>query len=830
MGAPAMDPQPASRVAAEAADHAVQLNIGGNNYGPVEVGLRAPKQVRQLPFAAPDFSGRRAQIGTIHQWLDIGSRPTVINVAGLAGAGKSALAIYLAHQVSDRFPDCQLYFDFRSTDQPILVEDLLGGVLVQLGVQPAEVPSGLLLRSAYYRSALAGRRSVIVIDNASSAVQVEPLLPGVSEAVVFITSWTPISELPGVRILPLQPLPDDEAMVMLAAVAMREITEADQAEVRQINRCAANLPLALRIAGAMLKARPHWTWRDLARRLGGPGSDRLRKLAAGELSVQASFELAYRELPPAVARGYRLLGLAPSSLMNPDLVRALVADDADLAEEILDQLIGYAFLQPETDTAVRMHDLLWLRARQLAAAEEQPDRQRAAQERMTIWSLNRLDTDYLPQFEFELNLLPALARRTSLRDLRPADLYVDTPLDTPLLPAEPTSGASKLAEVFPARRRLMLVAPGGTGKTTMVNHLCHGAAQRRLRDQQGPLPIMVLLRDWRASDDEGGVPALIRRSLTHRCGIELTPDALDVALRSGQVFLVLDGLDEVVDRARRETVASVRRFAGENPQVPMLVTTRPYAALHDDLPGFDQVGIRQWDRDLAAIYLAKFGKTGMKGFPRYDNPAVMSPLGLQMALSMSDSDHLAAGSFTGLMQEIVEQMVYSREYSRGTLEPTASDLREALERIAYHMQSSSDDRVVISGDVIGDLARRVVHDLHGAGHRRRTELLVHALTSRVIVLREVEREWFAFTHTAFREHLAASHLARMSADAFIDVVREHLADASWVAVFAVAIELVRRHGVSVDEIIVRARERRDSRVADAIEAWRVTGVGDQSLR
>ncbi|WFE26977.1 NACHT domain-containing protein [Solwaraspora sp. WMMD791] len=771
--------------------------------------------MRQLPFAAPDFSGRTAQIATVNQWLDIGTRPTVVNVAGLPGSGKSALAIHLAHQVSDRFPDCQLYFDFRSTDQPIRVEDLLSGVLVQLGVQPAEVPSGLLLRSAYYRSALADRRSVIVIDNASSAAQVEPLLPGDSDAVVLITSWMPLAELPGVRLLPLRRLPDDEATAMLAAVAMREITEADQVEVRRINGCAGNLPLALRIAGAMLKARPHWTWGDLARRLGDPGPGRLRRLTAGELSVQASIDLAYRELPPAVARGYRLLGLAPSALMNPDLVRALVADDADLADEILDQLIGYAFLQPETDTAVRMHDLLWLRARQLAAAEDQRDSQRAAQERMVDWSLNRLNTDYLPQLQFELNLLPALARRTSLRHLRPADLYVDTPL----LHAEPASGVSRLADVFPARRRLMLVAPGGTGKTTMVNHLCHGAAQRRLSDQQGPLPIMVLLRDWRTGDDDG-VSALIRRSLTHRYGIELTPDTLDVALRSGQVFVVLDGLDEVVDRARRETVASVRRFAAENPQVPMLVTTRPYATLHEDLPGFDRVGIRPWDRDLAASYLASFGRTGIEGFPRSDNPAVLSPLGLQMALSMSDTDQLAAEGFTGLMEEIVNQMVYLREYSRGTLEPSAGDLREALERVAYRMQSSSDDRIVISGDEIGDLARRVVHDLHGAGHGRRTELLAHALTSRVVVLRDVGRGWFAFTHTAFREHLAASHLARMSGDAFIDVVKERLADASWMAVFSVAVELIRRRRNSVDEIIVRARERGDSHVADAIEAWR----------
>jgi hypothetical protein len=124
--------------------------------------------------------------------------PRLVNIFSIPGSGKSALVIHVGQALSAEYPDCQIYFNLRSSDQqPVSVDSLLGNKLVELGLPMAEMPSGLELRSAAYRSRLAAKRSIIVVDNAASAAQVEPLLPGFAVAAVIVTSWALIPQLAG---------------------------------------------------------------------------------------------------------------------------------------------------------------------------------------------------------------------------------------------------------------------------------------------------------------------------------------------------------------------------------------------------------------------------------------------------------------------------------------------------------------------------------------------------------------------------------------------------------------------------------------------------------
>jgi hypothetical protein len=825
-------------VDANASDHARQVNIGGDNFGPVYMpgNTMARQLVRQLPFAAPDFSGRDGETELVAAWLAAGPAPRIVNIYGIPGAGKSALAIYLGHRLSDLYPDCQLHFNLRSSDQqPVSTEDLLGGVLMQLGVPAAEIPTGLDLRSSTYRSALAAMRSIVVVDNASTAAQVEPLLPGSAEAAVLITSWAPIPELPGIRTLPLRPLHDDEAVSMLLAVARRECAEAEMPTIRRIAQLAGNLPLALRIAGGLLKARPHWSWRDLAQRLDDRGeAARLDALTSGALAVSTSFDLAYRELDPLTACGYRLLGLAPSAEMSGELAQILVSADPDLAGTIFDDLVTRELLQPTTASTLRMHDLLWQRARKLVNTVEDPAVREAAADRMIAWSLNLLDTQYLPQLRLTLNTVLAMPDTVS-GSLPLSEVYVDSPV----VDDNRTGSPASLADTFPAHQRLVLVGPGGAGKTTMANYLCDAAARRRVEDRSSPVPIVLLIRDLHQDDEHAGLEHLVTRTLRYRYGMDLTPDALRVALRQGLVFVVVDGLDEIIDPTLRPAVvASIVRFSEIHPRVPMLVTTRPFSTMRTELPGFAFATIAPWTQDLAIRYLSNLAATGR--FHVYRDrlrrllewcPALWhagflnTPLGLQMLLSTYRGGDYLPDSFTKLMESIVENILFRRETIRGTLPLPPQEIQSILELTAFSMQSSPHNRVVITASSIASIVDQIVGNF---GMRRRAgDGLVRSLANRIGVLCETGatkggESLFAFTHTAFREYFASSHLATMSPAEMAYSMETHFSDASWEAVFIAALELAqrRRGQLFPDEVVEAAATQGNQALTNAVSSWR----------
>lgn len=154
------------------------------------------------------------------------------------------------------------------------------------------------------------------------------------------------------------------------------------------------------------------------------------------------------------------------------------------------------------------------------------------------------------------------------------------------------------------QQRLVLIAPGGTGKTALASHLCDEAGRQRVEDLSRPLPLLALVRDIQPGDQGHGLESIIIRQLRHRYDIDLPPEALQAALRDGEVFLVLDGLDEILEPSmRRDVLAAINQFSAAHPNVAVLITTRPYPAIQSDLPGFKSAYIVPWNKEEAKRYL-----------------------------------------------------------------------------------------------------------------------------------------------------------------------------------------------------------------------------------
>jgi tetratricopeptide (TPR) repeat protein len=351
----------------------------------------------QLPPDVPEFTGRsvevarlRGQLGSTNGLHGGRGRAVAISaIAGKPGIGKSALAIHLAHEVAPAFPDGQLYANLRGAErQGLDPAVVLGQFLHALRLPDEDIPTELDEQVARYRTLLASRRMLVVLDNAADATQVRPLLPGSATCAVLITSRNPLTALEGANPLSLEFLDRQAAVELLDKLTGRARVAAEPQAADAIAGYCGDLPLALRIAGARLAARPAWPLAALAERLADERR-RLTELRAGDLEVRASFELAYTGLAPDDARTFRLLGLLDGPDYTAEVVATLAGGLPDDAEEILERLADAQLLETPQARRYQLHDLLRLFARERLAAEE-PERQRtAALERALGWYLER---------------------------------------------------------------------------------------------------------------------------------------------------------------------------------------------------------------------------------------------------------------------------------------------------------------------------------------------------------------------------------------------------------------------------------------------------------
>jgi len=362
----------------------------------------APGVPAQLPADVPNFVGREAEL----TWLDelfheestspaaagplaAGPPAVVISaLSGTAGVGKTALAIRFGHRVRSRFPDGQLYVNLRGydPDQPMTANDALARFLRVLGVPEAEIPPEEDERSARYRSELADRRVLIVLDNASSVEQVRPLLPGAGTCAVVVTSRDSLAGLiatHGARRVQLDLLTQDEAVALLRTL-IGPRADADPDAVATLAQQCVRLPLALRVAAELAVSRPTTGLAELVAEL----ADHRRRLdlldAGGDLraAVATVFSWSVRHLSAETARVFRLLGLYPGSGIDAYGAAALAAGSLPEARRALDTLARAHLVHHADAGRYGMHDLLCTYAADLSATCDGNEEREAALERL----------------------------------------------------------------------------------------------------------------------------------------------------------------------------------------------------------------------------------------------------------------------------------------------------------------------------------------------------------------------------------------------------------------------------------------------------------------
>ncbi|MDG4825097.1 BTAD domain-containing putative transcriptional regulator [Asanoa sp. WMMD1127] len=347
------------------------------------VGARRPAPLpsvpRQLPPDIRGFTGRQRELSKLDELaatVDTTSGPVVVVITGTAGVGKSTLATHWAHRVADDFPDGQFFVDLRGYHpaQALTPAQALARFLHTLGVRGDDVPADVEERAALYRSLMDGRRALVLIDNANSAAQLRPLLPGAVGCLVLVTSRDQLVSVvasDGACPVPLDLLSVGDAGRLLAERLGRERLAAEPEAVRHMIAASARLPLALAIVAARAAVRPDAPLGKIAARL-RDGLDAF-DTASPATDVRAVFSWSYRELDPAAARLFRLLGLHP----GPDLPTAAAASLGGLspgaAKRVLGELVRAHLVVEHEPGRFSLHDLLRAYAAELAHAAEPED-------------------------------------------------------------------------------------------------------------------------------------------------------------------------------------------------------------------------------------------------------------------------------------------------------------------------------------------------------------------------------------------------------------------------------------------------------------------------
>ncbi|MGH3670214.1 MAG: BTAD domain-containing putative transcriptional regulator, partial [Pseudonocardiaceae bacterium] len=336
----------------------------------------------QLPADITDFTGRQTQLTAVQHLAAATDPPAAVLVAitGKAGAGKTTLAVHAAHRLREQYPDGQLFVSLRGAQShPLTPADVLARFLRSLGVDRTAIPEDAEERAALYRSRLADRRLLILLDDAACEAQLRPLLPGAPGCAVLVTSRTRLAGLNGARLVELDVLDADHAVELLARVVGPQRVAAEPGAAREIVRLCGFLPLAVRIAGARLGARPHWPLARLESDLTGE-QHRLDHLRLGDLDVRASLAHTYDNLDVLARRAFRLLGMLEIRDFAPWVTAALLDIPQLQAEDLMDTLVDMHLLEAaERDTCghlrYRFHGLLRAYAREvLAAQESEPER------------------------------------------------------------------------------------------------------------------------------------------------------------------------------------------------------------------------------------------------------------------------------------------------------------------------------------------------------------------------------------------------------------------------------------------------------------------------
>lgn len=361
------------------------------------MGVGAFRQPRQLPREITHFTGREAELRKLDASLSR-ERPSAVVISAIAGApgiGKTSLALHWAHRRQDRFPDGQLYVNLRGYDSGprLSANHALESFLQALGLPHQQIPEDIDAKAGIYRSMLAGRRILVLLDNAATPDQIRPLLPNEPACLVLVTSRSRLSGLvarDGAHRISLDVLAPDEATTLLRDI-IRDRADREEDAIAELARRCDYLPLALRIAAERVASRPHLTIAALVHELAAE-HHRLDVLATDDddeaTTIRTVFSWSYHALSKKTAEVFRLLGLQPGPSISLEAAAALTGATVAQTQSHLEKLVSIHLLTETSHGRYQFHDLLRAYAAERVMADESSELRDEATQRLYEWYLH----------------------------------------------------------------------------------------------------------------------------------------------------------------------------------------------------------------------------------------------------------------------------------------------------------------------------------------------------------------------------------------------------------------------------------------------------------
>jgi tetratricopeptide (TPR) repeat protein/transcriptional regulator with XRE-family HTH domain len=472
----------------------------------LEPGVFAAAATRALPRDVASFTGRHAELarlmGTLAAAAADGGVVAIHAIDGMAGIGKTTLAVRAAHRLAGSFPDGQFFLPLHAHtrgQRPVDPADALASLLLTAGVPAAQIPPGLEARAGRWRDQVAGKKILLLLDDAAGHEQVRPLLPGTAGSLVLVTSRRRLAALEDAAMISLDTLPPGEAAGLLVRLAARPGMRPGDAAVGEIARLCGYLPLAIALLASQLRHHPTWTAGQLAEGLAA-AEDRLAVMHAENVSVAAAFDLSYADLTPGSQRLFRRLGLIPGPDFDAHAAAALDGARLDEARRLLDELYDQHLIGEPAPGRYRLHDLLREHARALADGADPADRD-AATGRLVDYYLHTAlaAAQRLPSWNFGPGFVP-LARPPQcappLSTPGQAAAWLETEranLHAATAHAA-ASGRLQHAMLIPAALHLFLYAEGHWDQELAQDQIALAAA-RQAGDRAGQARALLLLSD-----------------------------------------------------------------------------------------------------------------------------------------------------------------------------------------------------------------------------------------------------------------------------------------------------------------------------------------------